>query len=460
MAQLKAHVKHRGGDLGRSVGVPHGGPHELVIELVNGHDHPVAVDLEVASNPSLCLEAQDAHGRSMLMPLPTPPRPDRTGAWVTLGPGATRAITLRGFVSSFWPSGGYRFRYKYRGRHDGKTDEGVQRADEAVSDWVSLEHTRSEEPGPDQGGETHKAGHVPCIKCGRCLGCGHGQDHSHVTGGGHGHGCGCGSGCGCGCGCGHGHGGGHGRNCGCLSCALGDLVGRALRALCGGEAQRPGGQAPAPPAPPGGGSGGGCNTVASREVAQSMTEVITEATDPAWNGTYGWTSKFKVTVDQPNSRITVLTRIKMIGATEAQQAAWAGAIEQKWGNAYKLCCQGGGGQPCCINGYTIVYDLQWVTSNEHYVVYGAPSTTNMLNWGLNDLVDTTHEVGHMLGSKEEYYTIDGVPWGAPRVATGSIMNNPANFPFPRHYDLIAAQALLLLKGGITGTVKAVADPCQ
>jgi len=191
-----------------------------------------------------------------------------------------------------------------------------------------------------------------------------------------------------------------------------------------------------------------------------MTQTITEATDPAWNGTYGWTSRFRVTVDQPNCRITVQVRLRISGAvTDAQKAAWEGAIEQKWGNRFKLCCQGGSGSTCCPNGYTILADVQYVNSGEHYVVYGGGATTNMLNWGVNDIVDTTHEFGHMLGNKDEYYTVDGIPWGAPRQPTGAVMNNPANLPVPRHYDLIRDQALSVLKGGTTGIVRLLSEAC-
>ena len=62
------------------------------------------------------------------------------------------------------------------------------------------------------------------------------------------------------------------------------------------------------------------------------------------------------------------------------------------------------------------------------------ATTNMGNWGATDTVDVTHEFGHMLGALEEYFTVNGIAWGAARQASGAIMNNPANPPVARHYD--------------------------
>ena len=53
-------------------------------------------------------------------------------------------------------------------------------------------------------------------------------------------------------------------------------------------------------------------------------------------------------------------------------------------------------------------------------------------------------MGHMLGNLEEYFTVNGTAFGAPRQPTGNIMNNPANPPVAAHYNLVrsAVQAAL------------------
>ncbi|MGH7462596.1 MAG: hypothetical protein ACREMA_16430, partial [Longimicrobiales bacterium] len=95
---------------------------------------------------------------------------------------------------------------------------------------------------------------------------------------------------------------------------------------------------------------------------------------------------------------------------------------------------------CCTDGFAIVLDLVFVGANEHHVVNAGGSTTNMTNWGASDTTDVGHEVGHMLGALEEYFTINGVAYGAARQASGTIMNNPANDPAAHHYDLVRAAA--------------------
>jgi len=66
-----------------------------------------------------------------------------------------------------------------------------------------------------------------------------------------------------------------------------------------------------------------------------------------------------------------------------------------------------------------------------------------------DTVDVNHEYGHMLGALDEYFTVNGVNYGAGRQPAGNIMNNPANQPIATHYDVVRATASGLL-GTATG----------
>ena len=199
-----------------------------------------------------------------------------------------------------------------------------------------------------------------------------------------------------------------------------------------------------------------CNRRLGTDVDEERTETISNAPHPfeAWNGTYQWHARFRVDVDEANCVVTVTVRIRLVGAiTPAQQTAWETAIENAWSNRFKLCC------PCCCcsNGYRIAVDIQFVGSGEHQVVNVGGSTTNMGNWGANDTVDVRHEVGHMLGNLEEYFTINGVDWNGARQPAGSIMNNPANDPAARHYDLMCAAVQRLL--GSRCTTRATSQPC-
>jgi hypothetical protein len=205
-----------------------------------------------------------------------------------------------------------------------------------------------------------------------------------------------------------------------------------------------------------------CRTVAPAQVDRALTETITNAPPPnqAWNNTYSWHARFLLLLDQPLCRITVIVRLRINGAaTAAQQTAWKNAIEQKWSNRFKLCCREDCCTTCCLNGYTIFCDLQFVQSTEHHVVTGGANTVNMTNWGSADTIDVTHEFGHMLGNKEEYFTVDGINYGAPRQPGGNVMNNPANDPVASHFDLVRQEAENLIGAGTRCVIKAVNEVC-
>lgn len=199
-----------------------------------------------------------------------------------------------------------------------------------------------------------------------------------------------------------------------------------------------------------------CDHVLSQEIDQARTETISNAPpgSEAWNGTYGWHARFLITVDEVKCRVSVVIRVRLIGAiTAAQRAAWEAAIEAVWNSRFKLCC----GCCCCPAGMPITCDIQFVTSGEHQVVNVGASTTNMSHWGAADTVDVSHEFGHMLGALDEYFTVNGVNWGVGRQATAPIMNNPANPPAARHYDTVRAAAGTLL--GRTCKTTAQSDRC-
>lgn len=178
-----------------------------------------------------------------------------------------------------------------------------------------------------------------------------------------------------------------------------------------------------------------CDGVFTRNVDEARTEVMSDAPPgfEAWNGTYGWRARFRTVVDQSACRVTVTIKVRLVGSiTDAQKTAWETAIEADWSNIFKLCCR----CCCCKNGYTIVANIEFVTSGEDQVVNVGNTTTNMGNWGRNDTTAVSHEFGHMLGALDEYYTVDGTPWGMPFQTGAGIMNNPNEGPLARHYGLV------------------------
>mgnify|MGYP000909816916 CR=1 FL=1 len=186
-----------------------------------------------------------------------------------------------------------------------------------------------------------------------------------------------------------------------------------------------------------------CDRVLQQEIDQARSETISNAPpgSEAWNGTYGWHARFLLIADEPNCRVTARVRVRLVGTiTPAQRTAWEAAIEAAWNHRFKLCCD----CCCCPSGMDIVCDIEFVNSGEHQVVNVGTSTTNMSHWGAADTIDVSHEFGHMLGALDEYFTVNGVNYGAGRQPGGAIMNNPANPPAARHYDLVRAGAAALL----------------
>lgn len=193
------------------------------------------------------------------------------------------------------------------------------------------------------------------------------------------------------------------------------------------------------------------------EASTHVVETITNAPRPAWNGTYSWDSRFRLIFAYDKKSMTA--RINLYStATATQKAAWKTAVEGKWSGQKKLQVIEDAAKPQAKDLYKINVEIVWVDSaaDAHQTVNpstpgstsggraGQGGTTSMTDWGTSDTVDVTHEFGHMLGNKEDYFTIDGVAHGAARQTGKGIMNNPAEYPFSQHYETIRTKAATAL----------------
>jgi hypothetical protein len=188
-----------------------------------------------------------------------------------------------------------------------------------------------------------------------------------------------------------------------------------------------------------------------RKVDRPTTEVISGAQAPytSWNNTYSWHAKFTVIVTRNPCSVKVIVRLKVTGAiTAGQKAAWKSAIENKWNGKVKLYCEDASCTQACPDGYPVTFSIEYVKRGEHQAVAAVADTLDMNNWGINDTRDITHEFGHMLGNPEEYFTTNGVNYAVTvngvfypfRSPNGTVMNNPANNPVARHYNVIRQEA--------------------
>jgi hypothetical protein len=199
-----------------------------------------------------------------------------------------------------------------------------------------------------------------------------------------------------------------------------------------------------------------CRRVWEEEVDEAITETMSDAPPGAapWNRTYAWRARFQLRIEERSCTARVNVRVRVTGTiTAAQLAAWETEIENAWDKRFKLCSVSN----CCSDGFTIVTDIQFVTTGEHQVVNAVASTVDMGMWGASDPSDVDHEFGHMLGAPDEYFTVNGTNWGPGRQPGAPIMNNPANPPVARNYDLIRTRAQALM--GSACTTRGVSDPC-
>lgn len=205
-------------------------------------------------------------------------------------------------------------------------------------------------------------------------------------------------------------------------------------------------------------SGGTTNWGQTQETSKSVTETISNAPagSEAWNGTYTWDSKYQLYFNHDQNEMVVRLRLYSTGSASVRKS-WKDAVEAKWGDKFSMEATNASGEK---KTYKIKMMVSWVdsASDAHYTVTanaptadeggraGLGGTTSMTGWGTADTVDVTHEVGHMLGAPEDYFTTNGVDHthgGArhgSRDTGGGIMNNPSEDPFAGHYDSIRREA--------------------
>lgn len=212
------------------------------------------------------------------------------------------------------------------------------------------------------------------------------------------------------------------------------------------------------------------------DFSEHIVETIENAPSPyeAWNGVYTWDSKFNVDVARQDCAITVTVRLKVEGTITTEQLnAWKDAIEAKWNGKVIIICEDPACPAACPAGYSVFINVVYVDGDEHYVVTaqtpdatsggiaGLNGTTGMQGWGVEDVIDITHEFGHMLGNPEEYFTTNNFDYTYGGTAqgwrdpNGGIMNNPANDPLPNNYYLIAEKAAALMGAGVTARVESL-----
>lgn len=163
------------------------------------------------------------------------------------------------------------------------------------------------------------------------------------------------------------------------------------------------------------------------QISESYIEVISDAPAgaEAWNGTRVGHAGFLLDVSLSEVRVTV--RVASAARPDATQA-WEKAIEAKWSRKQSVSVAG--------HRVPVVIDAQFVTSDRpaDHAVQLVPDTLDEAHWSEDDTVGVTHEFGHMLGNADEYYTVNGVHYGAR--GSAQVMGTPKGKAAPRHYEFI------------------------
>jgi hypothetical protein len=211
--------------------------------------------------------------------------------------------------------------------------------------------------------------------------------------------------------------------------------------------------------------------IITRRVRRRIRQTISNAPPrySQWNASFPWIARFDLIIDQSLKNVTVVSRLYS-PASRRIRRMWERAIENRWSDRHDLVVHDRNGQE--TDRYRIYIDLRWLRRprGAHYrIAPGRPGgtaggragrggTTSMTTWGTRDVVDITHEFGHILGNVDEYFTTNGIDYtrGGRRAGFrdpgGGIMNNPSEDPFRRHYELIRrefARALRIRAGRVT-----------
>lgn len=212
-------------------------------------------------------------------------------------------------------------------------------------------------------------------------------------------------------------------------------------------------------------------------VNKAATQILIDPGKTAGT-TYNWDSSFVIYIyNKPDE--TPKVRVVIYIATAASDsvfANWNEGIKSAWSNKFAIAANEKDNHKTYPISVEIIkskpgqfknYTVENVKQDKSLGVRGLFGTESMTKWGEDDPQDIPHEVGHMLGNKDEYGTVDGINWSAKhdvsRADTHSIMYKGDEPPRLRHFDLIFSEvqksgfipgAKLIKMGGATPAVTA------
>jgi Domain of unknown function (DUF4157) len=162
---------------------------------------------------------------------------------------------------------------------------------------------------------------------------------------------------------------------------------------------------------------------------------------------YVWQSSFTIYLYNKADEVPRVQVVIYISTPASADvfAAWNQSITQAWNNKFAIK-SGVKSYPITVEIIKVKgpefknYEVENVKQDVAHGVRGLFGTESMTKWGEGDPQDIPHEVGHMIGNKDEYGTVDGKNWSAEHNPqdpdTHSIMYKGGEPPRLRHFNLI------------------------
>lgn len=196
-------------------------------------------------------------------------------------------------------------------------------------------------------------------------------------------------------------------------------------------------------------SNGKSHVVQKFKIITVNTQFEQNLTDPGKSDSnrYEWKSNFYIYIYNDKNEIPQIRVVIWINTTakDIEFENWQNQIANSWSNKFAIKAANG--------TYPITVEIARLTQEKalHYDITplytskalgqrGLFGTKNMLTWGVNDSQDIPHEVGHMLGNKDEYGIVDSIDYnGLDYLQTNdnkNIMHRGDEPVRERHFNLI------------------------
>jgi hypothetical protein len=198
-------------------------------------------------------------------------------------------------------------------------------------------------------------------------------------------------------------------------------------------------------------------------VHEKLSQWLADSQNPKGKE-YKWESNFHIYIPENESDPQIIQCVIYIDsqATDKVISNWQEQINDRWNYKFALKTKEGKNYPITVQIYKDPdrkdYVIENIASDKAKGKRGLFGTESMVKWGEKDSQDIAHEVGHMLGNKDEYGKVwNGKEWvdfgyadkpGPAIEKEGSVMSRGDQPVRQRHFELILSK---VEQSGFLGT---------